>query len=177
VTVNVAEVTPAATVTLARTVAAEVLLLDSVTVRCAAVPAAGAFSVTVPVEFVIPPGTLVGLRETDETEGRLTISEKLWTKLEPTPLAAVKLMLYVPAVVVPGVPLSTPVEALNVTPLGKVPASLSVGGGKPVAVTVNVPASPTVKLVVLALVIAGACWTVRIKLCTAAEPTPLEAVN
>ena len=174
---NVAEVAPAATVTLAGTVAADVLLLDSVTVRCAAVPAAGAFNVTVPVEFVIPPGTLVGLRETDETEGRLTISEKLWTKLEPNPLAAVKLMLYVPAVVVPGIPLSTPVDALNVTPLGKVPASLSVGAGEPVAVTVNVPACPAVKLVVLALVIAGACRTVKVKLCTAAEPTPLEAVN
>ena len=54
-TVNVAELAPAATVTLAGTVAAEVLLLDSVTLRCAAVPAAGAFSATVPVEFVIPP--------------------------------------------------------------------------------------------------------------------------
>ena len=82
-----------------------------------------------------------------------------------------------PPVPAAGVPLSTPVEVLNVTPLGKAPASLSVGAGKPVAVTVNVPAVPTVKLAVLALVIAGACWTVRVKLCTAAEPTPLEAVN
>jgi hypothetical protein len=67
--VNVAVVAPAATVTLAGTVAAEVLLLDSVTVRCAAVPAAGAFNVTVAVELAVPPTTLVGLSVKDATRG------------------------------------------------------------------------------------------------------------
>ena len=45
--------------------------------------------------------------------------------------------------------------ALNVTPLGRVPLSLSVGVGTPVVVTVKVPAAPTVKVVLLALVMAG----------------------
>ena len=61
-----------------------------------------------------------------------------------------------PAVPAAGVPLSTPVAGLNVTPLGNVPLSLSVTGVvKPVAVTVNVPAVPTVKVVLLGLVMAG----------------------
>ena len=54
-----------------------------------------------------------------------------------------------------GVPLSTPVVALNVTPAGSAPVSPRVGAGVPVAVTVNVPAVPTVKVVLFALVIAG----------------------
>jgi len=45
---------------------------------------------------------------------------------------------------------------LNVTPAGSEPVSLSVGAGVPVAVTVNVPAVPTVNVVLLALVIDGA---------------------
>ena len=69
VTVNVAVVAPVATVTLAGTVAAAVMLLDRVTVLCAAVPAAGAFKVTVPVEFADPPTTAVGFRPTDKTPG------------------------------------------------------------------------------------------------------------
>jgi hypothetical protein len=54
---------------------------------------------------------------------------------------------------------SVPVPLLfgvNVTPVGRVAVSLSVGSGKPVAVTVKDPAVPTVKLVLLALVITGA---------------------
>ena len=69
VTVNVAVVAPAATVTLAGTVAADVLLLDSGTLRSAAVPAAGAFSVNVAVEWAVPPTTLVGLSVKDTTPG------------------------------------------------------------------------------------------------------------
>ncbi len=53
-----------------------------------------------------------------------------------------------------GVPLSNPAE-LSVTPPGKAPVSLKVGAGKPVAVTLNEPNMPTVKLVLFALVIAG----------------------
>lgn len=65
-TVNVALVAPAATVTLDGTVAAEVLLLESVTVA----PPAGAapLNVTVPVEE-FPPVTLVGFSDSDETVG------------------------------------------------------------------------------------------------------------
>jgi hypothetical protein len=75
------------------------------------------------------------------------------------------------------VPLKTPVDALNVTPAGNVPDSLRVAAGYPLAVTVKLPALPTVNVALLALVIAGAWLTVRAKFCVAAEPTPLEAVN
>lgn len=62
--VNVAAVAPAATVTLAGTRAAAVLLLESTTM---APPAgAAALSVTVPVEE-FPPTTLVGFTVSDET--------------------------------------------------------------------------------------------------------------
>ena len=44
------------------------------------------------------------------------------------------------------------------TPLGRVPVSLSAGVGEPVVVTVKLPAVPTVKVVLLALVMAGA-WS------------------
>ena len=62
VTVNVALVAPAGTVTLAGTVAA-VLSLDSVT--CAPPAGAGPSSVTVPVEL-LPPVTVVGLSASEE---------------------------------------------------------------------------------------------------------------
>jgi len=75
-----------------------------------------------------------------------------------------------------GVPLSTPVAALNVTPLGSVPLWLRVCAGKPVEVTVNVPAVPTLKVVLFALVMAGAWFTVRVKFCVALGVTPLDAV-
>src|SRR4029077_8429732 len=57
----------------------------------------------------------------------------------PTPLLAVNVSEYVPAVPTPGVPLNVPVPfplSLNVTPLGSVPDSASDGVGAPVAVTV-----------------------------------------
>ena len=65
VTVNVALLAPAATVTLAGTVAVAVLL-----VRATAAPPVGAgpLSVTVPVEED-PPFTVVGLSATDESVG------------------------------------------------------------------------------------------------------------
>ena len=66
---------------------------------------------------------------------------------------------------------------MNVTPLGSVPLSLSVGVGKPVVVTVKLPAAPTVKVVLLALVMAGAWLTVRVKVWVASLPTPLLAVK
>jgi hypothetical protein len=67
---NVAVVAPAATVTLAGTVATEVRLLDSVTT----IPPAGAgpFSVTVPVDG-FPPCTVLGLRVRVDNVGALTV--------------------------------------------------------------------------------------------------------
>src|SRR6267143_267174 len=64
-TVNVALVAPAATVTLGGAVAAVVLLLESATVA----PPVGAapLSVTVPVEE-FPPVTVVGFSDSDERE-------------------------------------------------------------------------------------------------------------
>jgi hypothetical protein len=70
-----------------------------------------------------------------------------------------------------------PVEALNVTPVGSAPDSVRVGAGLPVAVTVNVPGDPIVKVALEALVIAGAWVTVRVKFCVAFGATPLLAVK
>jgi hypothetical protein len=67
----------------------------------------------------------------------------------------------------------------NVTPLGSAPVSVSVGVGDPVVVTVKLPAVPTVNVVLLALVIAGATcavFTVKVKAWLAGPPTPLLAV-
>jgi hypothetical protein len=74
VTVKLADVEPAATVTVAGTVAAAVLSLDRVMVLCAVVPTAGAFNVTLPIEFVAPPGTLVGFKVTDKITNGLTVN-------------------------------------------------------------------------------------------------------
>jgi hypothetical protein len=62
VTVKVAVVAPPATVTVAGSVAAAVLLLDRVTTAPAA--AAGPFKVTVPVD-VVPPITEAGFKVTE----------------------------------------------------------------------------------------------------------------
>jgi len=86
-----------------------------------------------------------------------TVSVKLWFAGEPTPFVAVKVMGNVPAL--PGVPLSFAVPfplSVKVTPFGSAPDSLRLDVGKPVVVTVNVPAAPTENVVVVALVIAGA---------------------
>jgi hypothetical protein len=71
VTENVAVVAPEATVTLAGTVATEVLLLLIVT--RAPPPGAGPFSVTVPVDE-LPPTTEFGLNVTEVTWGGVTVS-------------------------------------------------------------------------------------------------------
>ena len=70
VTVNVAVVAPAATVTLAGTCAAVVLLLVRVTT--APPDGAGPVKVTVPVEDV-PPITEVGLRLTEVSAAAVTV--------------------------------------------------------------------------------------------------------
>ena len=67
--------------------------------------------------------------------------------------------------------------SINVTPLGAAPVSVSESVGVPVAVTVKLPVVPTVNVVLLALVIAGAWVTVRMKGWLAGVPTPLLAVT
>jgi hypothetical protein len=65
--------------------------------------------------------------------------------------------LYVPPLAAPGVPASVAVPFLlsvNVTPPGSAPVSLRVGIGNPVVVTPNVPALPTVKVVLFPLAMA-----------------------
>jgi hypothetical protein len=57
-----------------------------------------------------------------------------------------------------------------------VPVCVSDGVGAPVVVTVKLPAVPTENVVLVALVIAGAWFTVRVKLWWAGAPTPLLAV-
>ena len=75
-----------------------------------------------------------------------------------------------------GVPLRTPVEELKVTPEGRLPDWERVGAGEPVVVTVKEPREPRTKVALLALVMAGAWFTVSVKFCVAADPTPLLAV-
>ncbi len=57
-----------------------------------------------------------------------------------------------------GVPLKTPVDALNEMPFGNVPVSASVGAGDPCAVTVKNEFIPTVKVALSALVMVGAMF-------------------
>ena len=90
-------------------------------------------------------------------------------------MPAVMVMGYVPAAPAAGVPLSLP-AVVKVTPAGSVPVLVKVGAGNPVAVTVNVPATPWVNDAVAALVMAGAWSMVNVKVCLAFEPTPLLAV-
>jgi hypothetical protein len=63
------------------------------------------------------------------------------------------------------------------TPVGRPPLSPSVGNGKPRVVTRNVPAEPTAKVALAALVKPGASLTVRVKDWTAAGGTPLAALR
>jgi hypothetical protein len=93
----------------------------------------------------------------------LTVRVKTWVAFVPTPLLAVIVIGYEPTVPNAGVPLSAPAE-VSVTPLGSAPVSLKVGVGKPVAVTVNELGESTVNDVLLELVMAGCCPTVRVKL-------------
>ena len=88
-----------------------------------------------------------------------TVNVKFWVAFGETPFEAVMVIGYVPPVFAAGVPLSTPADE-RVTPLGSAPVSLKVVAGKPVAVTVNDPAVPTVKVVLAVLLMAGAWFTV-----------------
>ena len=135
----------------------------------------------VTVNVPAPPTENVALLALVIVGAWFTVSVKPCVAAVPTPLLAVIVKLEVPPVVVPGVPLSVAVPfplSVNVTPLGRVtPPSLRAGGGNPVVITVNEPADPATNVVLLALVIAGAWPTVRVKLWLAGEPTPLLGVN
>lgn len=75
---------------------------------------------------------------------------------------------------VAGVPASTPVAGVKVTPAGSAPDSARVGGGEPVAVTVKLPNDPTAKAVAAPLVIAGAVpdGALTVRSAVAALPAP-----
>jgi hypothetical protein len=64
----------------------------------------------------------------------------------------------------------------NVTPPGRAPVSESEAAGEPAVVTEKVPAEPVVNVVLLALVMAGAWFTVNVKVWLTGVPTPLLAV-
>ena len=69
---------------------------------------------------------------------------------------------------------------VKVTPLGSAPVSLITivaPVGKPVVVTEKVPAVPSVKVVLFALVIDGDSFTVRVKFWAGVVPAALLAVN
>jgi hypothetical protein len=78
VTGKLAEVAPAATVTLTGTVATEELVLTSVIT--APPEGAAALKVTVPVDPT-PPVTLVGFSESEEITGGFTVSDVFWLPL------------------------------------------------------------------------------------------------
>ena len=66
------------------------------------------------------------------------------------------------------------------TPGGKAPErviDMLAFVGNPVVVTVKVPAAPSLKVVLLALVITGASWMVRVKLWVASGAMPLLALK
>ncbi len=93
-----------------------------------------------------------------------------------TPLAAVTVIGNVPpaAAVPPRVAVPLPLSA-KVMPPGNAPVSVSAGAGKPVVVIVKGDAVPVTRVSALALVISGACRTVRVNNWVAAAPTPLVA--
>lgn len=85
----------------------------------------------------------------------LVVRVKFWFAV-PAEFVALKAIGNVPALV--GVPPRTPppeVLAVNVTPPGRAPLSVTVGVGVPVVVTLKEPAVPTVNVELFALVKAG----------------------
>ena len=78
-----------------------------------------------------------------------------------------------------GVPLRVAVPSwlsLKLTLPGKEPASVKLGVGYPVVTTVNDPGVPINNVALFALVMAGAWFTVRVKVCVTEGPTPFCAV-
>ena len=88
---------------------------------------------------------------------------------------------HIPPVPSAGVPASVAVPSplsVKVTPVGNVPVETTRAGlvGKPLVVTPKVPPTPTLNVVLSALVIAGAWSTVRVKDWVASGEMPFEAV-
>src|SRR5262245_7865507 len=108
--------------------------------------------------------------------GQTTFSVKFCVASGGTALVAVNTSGNAPVCV--AVPARILVAGVNVTvPVGSVPVCDTVGTGKPVVVTVNVPGVPTVKVVLFALVIAGGAFTRTVNACVAFGSTPLVAVS
>ncbi len=146
VIVKVALVAPSSTVTVEGTGATVVLLLDSVT---GAPPlGAGPFSVTVPVEL-LPPTTLEGIRERDDSEARFTVrfEDRVTPPYEPEIFTAVELdtgvvvIVKVALVLPPGTVTVTGTAATDVLPLDNDTTAPPVGAG-PLRVTVPVEVFP-----------------------------------
>jgi hypothetical protein len=169
VIVNVVLVEPAATVTLAGTWAAAVLLLDTVT----RAPPAGAapFSVTVPVELLLPPTTVVGVRVIVDNVAAFTVS----VAVRATPnVPVITTDVFAATGVVVTVKVAVLAPAATVTLAGTVAAALlsdSVTtappvGALPFSVTVPVEFAPPVTVVGLTVSevkVAGV--TVRVAVC------------
>jgi hypothetical protein len=106
----------------------------------------------------------------------LTVRVKFCVASGDAELCALKTMLYVPSLPAAGIPARVPVPfplSTNDTPVGRDPVLVNDGAGEPAVVTVKVPANPVVKVVLLALVIAGAALTVRVKFWVASGETTL----
>src|SRR3954447_24478522 len=105
------------------------------------------------------------------------VSVKFCVAFGATVLLPVMTIGYVPPVAAAGVPAMVAVPSplsVKVTLAGSAPVLESATAvGKPVVVTVNVPAAPTVKVALAALVIAGGWLTTRVKFCVAFGATPL----
>ncbi len=136
--------------------------------------------VVVTLNVFAPPTTKVAAFALVMAGGAFTASVKLCVAFGVTPLFAVIVIGKVPPAV--GVPASVAVPLLllvNVTPAGSAPSSvidIDALVGTPVVVTVKVPAWLIVKVVLFALVIVGAWFTVSVKLCVALGAMPLLAV-
>jgi hypothetical protein len=108
----------------------------------------------------------------------VTVSVKDCVAFDPIPLLAVMVIgvteapAAIPLIVAVPLPLST-----KVIGLGSVPVKLSAGVGLPVVVTVNVPFTPTVKVVLLRLVIAGGALTVMVTVDVLFVPAELVTVK
>ncbi len=105
----------------------------------------------------------------------LTARVKLWLAGLPAPVA-VMVIGYEAADPLAGVPASVAVPSwlsVKVTPLGREPVADSAGTGVPEVVTVNDPAVPWVKVVVLAEVMAAGVLTVRAKGVVWVAPVPV----
>ena len=107
-----------------------------------------------------------------------TVNVKLCKAGDPIAFEAVNVIMNTPVAV--GVPLSVPVPlwlSTNTTPFGSAPASVIPAVGNALVVTVNDPADPKAKLALFPLVMAGAWFTVSVKVCVALGVKPFCAVK